>query len=692
MSEHDSRLPPPTRPLGARRRWLLPVAGAVLLAAGVAAIDLPYVSVLLRFILAGALVLGLLWGGWRSLQVFLWRVGRRLAFSYFLIGVLPIPMVALLLLVWGYLLAGFFLGHLYRDGVRSLQTEVEARAAARLEELEHTGRPPREDEPSLAYGYYRGGRRVAGDPRAPALWPAWLEAPEGAEKGRNGEALTPFFAREDGSPMLAAAVARGDLGVVALFVGDLEGVLSERSDVWVELVRPGDPGAKPAFYFELGNRRIPVQVMRREGSAVEAEKFFKRRSEGERFWDAPGLWWGDVSGQIVRGAGAGRGAGTVPAAAPGTARPVQEPLQVTLRASPRTVLRHLFSASAELDTGAWGALVALAFLLFDVYLVAVGMAVFIIFGLSRAVNRLSRATAAIQQGDFAVRIPVQRRDQVGDLQRSFNQMAANLERLVATAAQKEALEKELALARELQKSLLPGDIPSGEAVEFATLFEPSAAIGGDYFDILRLDDRRLAVFIADVSGHGLSSGLRMAMLKAALLILVKEKTDAGAILRRLDGVVRAEADRRTFVTATLAVLDLAQGTLEITNAGHPPTYLLRGGPAGTEVEEILLPSSPLGGLGTQYGHRTVTLARGDVVVWLSDGLIEASSPAGEPFSYEAVVQTLGAGGGTAGAVRDRLLAAVGRHTAGHPQGDDRTLVVMQYRGAALAAMAPAAGG
>jgi serine phosphatase RsbU (regulator of sigma subunit) len=668
--------------------WLLPVAGAVLLAAAVAFLDLPYVSPLLRFTLVGALVLGLLWGGWRILRVFLWRVGRRLAFSYFLIGVLPIPMVALLLLVWGYLLAGFFLGHLYRDGVRSLQSEVEAQAAARLEELEHAGRPPREDEPSLAYGDYRGGRRVAGDPRAPAVWPAWLEARKGAEDERNGEALTPFFARDDGSPVLAAAVARGDRGVVALFVGDLEQALSERTDVWVELVRPGEPGAKPAFYFELGSRRIPVQVMRREGSAVEAEKFFKRRSEGERFWDSPGLWWGDVSGQIVRGSGAARAAGTAPAAAAGTTRPVQEPLQVTLRATPRILLRHLFAASAELDTGAWGALVALAFLLFDVYLVAVGMAVFMIFGLSRAVNRLYRATAAVQQGDFSVRIPVRRRDQVGDLQRSFNQMAANLERLVATAAQKEVLEKELSIARDLQKSLLPGDIPSGKAVEFATLFQPSAAIGGDYFDILRLDERRLAVFIADVSGHGLSSGLRMAMLKAALLILVKEKTDASAILRRLDEVVRAEADRRTFVTATLAVLDLVLGTLEITNAGHPPTYLVRG----ETVQEILLPGSPLGGLGTNYGHRTVTLTRGDVVVWLSDGLIEAASPEGEPFSYEAVVQALSAGGDSAGAVRDRLLAAVERHTVGHPQGDDRTLVVMQYRGAAQAAMAPAAGG
>ena len=100
------------------------------------------------------------------------------------------------------------------------------------------------------------------------------------------------------------------------------------------------------------------------------------------------------------------------------------------------MLRHLFSTSAS-STPASGGPVVFAFLLFDVYVVATIMALFLIFGLSRAVNRLTRATAAVRAGDFAVRIPVRRRDQIGDLQRSFNAMSADLESLVASAAQKE---------------------------------------------------------------------------------------------------------------------------------------------------------------------------------------------------------------------------------------------------------------
>jgi serine phosphatase RsbU (regulator of sigma subunit) len=134
----------------------------------------------------------------------------------------------------------------------------------------------------------------------------------------------------------------------------------------------------------------------------------------------------------------------------------------------------------------------------------------------------------------------------------------------------------------------------------------------------------------------------------------------------------------------LSLVNLRTGTLRIYNAGHPPTYLLRGG----EVREILLPGSPLGGLGRTYGRADIPLHRGDVLVWLSDGLIEATGADGEPFGYDAVLAALGKGGkgGTAGEsaadVRNRLLAAVDRYVGDEPPSDDRTLVVMRYRGLA----------
>lgn len=654
--------PAPSR----RTRLLQALAAIAVVALVLALLPVPALRTAGQLTLGALGVTALLWLLVRAYRVFLWTVGRRLAFSYFLLGVLPIPMVLLLLGFAAYVVAGFFLGHLYRDATADLRAELELVAGERAAALARTGTPPVREVPGIAFGYYRDGRRFAGDPRTPASWPAWLEENANADRPPEPEPHerpVRFYALPGDIPTLAAAARgsqdEGRTGVVALYTGDLESEIRYRSETWVQIDRPDDPDL---IRIELAGRQIPLRSIRRERQPGEAEKFFKRLSEGERYWDDPLLWWAEVTGPLLD---------------PATGRPLARNLMATLNGTPRTVSRHLFSTTGEIDSSVWFALLVLAILLFDVYAVAALMAVFMIVGLSRAVNRLSHATEAVRAGNFGVRIPVRRKDQLGSLQRSFNEMAVDLETLVATAAQKEVLEKELEIARDLQKSLIPIDLPGGEAVEFATLFEPTAAIGGDYFDVLRLSEREMAVMIADVSGHGLSTGLRMAMLKSALLILVEETRKPEEILRRLDAIVR-NGESRVFVTATLAIVDLDAKVLRLTNAGHPPTYLVRG----AQVREILLPSSPLGGLGHDYAQAELPLERGDVVVWLSDGLIEAPGRNGDPFGYDGVVEALrgGSGGQSAVEVRDRLLTAIARHAGGQPPTDDRTLVVLRFLG------------
>lgn len=639
--------------------------GLFLFAVALAALanaEIPFASPTAKAILAATLVLALGWIAIRAYRAFLWKVGRRLAFSYFLVGVLPIPMVSIALLIGLYILSGFFLGHLFRDGTRKLAFELRQSAMIALHEMARDQELATSAGPEIVFGYYRDGKKIAGDPRTPSKWPDWLvrsTAPRPALADRKREEANTFVSRKNGAPTLAAAAGDAKRGVVALYVGDLEQELSERSDLWIELYRPDDESQNVNLSIQAGGRTLNLQRLR-EGPAVgEAAKFFKARSRGERFWDAPFLIWGEAAGSLVDLESGARAA---------------EYVAAKLRTTPRMIRLHFFSPSAELDAAIWGGLVIVVFLLFDVYVVAALMASVLIFGISRAVNRLSRATAAVQEGNFAVRIPVKRRDQIGEMQRSFNAMAGNLERLVASAAQKELLDKELAIARDLQKSLLPATLPAGRGVEFATLFEPSAAIGGDYYDIVPFGDKDLAVMIADVSGHGLHTGLRMAMVKAALQILIEETGKPAEILRRLDRVVRGENGTRFFVTATFARIDLEKGEIELTNAGHPPTYHLRDG----SVREIMLPGSPLGVMRQSYGAETIRLVPGDVVVWLSDGLIEASNAHDEPFGYDCVVRALSGPADSAGEVRDRLLSAIAAHTAGHPAEDDRTLVVFRY--------------
>ncbi len=582
----------------------------------------------------------------KLIRLFLWRVGRRLAFSYFLIGVLPIPMVGLLALINGYLLAGFFLGHLYRDASDELRKEM-ARAAGN--ELVSPGsRGPKD----FVFARYVAGRRASGDDRLPEAWPDWLTSEQTSDYGG-------FVALRDGTPTLLSSAGGPESGVLALFNGSLPEELSRRSDVWTELYRSDDLKDDSVIRLDLGGREFALLPLAANRMSGGREQFFGIAAEEEPgLRNRPLLWWGEIAGSVR---------------AIETGELVSDYVLASLNGTIEIVTTHLLSGSAEVDTVIWAAAISATVVLGGIYALAVLMALYIIFTLSRAVNRLSSATEAVRRGNFATRIPVKRRDQIGELQRSFNQMIADLEQLVASEAQKEILEKELQIARDLQKSLLPANLPDNDRLEFSTLFEPSAAIGGDYFDVLRIDDSRLAVVIADVSGHGLPTGLRMAMLKAALVILVEESKAPEEILRRLDRMVRDE--RRIFVTATIGIVDYRAGRLELTNAGHPPTYLVRAG----AVEEILLPGNPLGTLGETYGRRDLDLLAGDQVVWLSDGLIEATNGAGEPFGYERIRGALANGAANAIELRDGLVGAVAGHTRGQPPDDDRTLVVMRFK-------------
>jgi HAMP domain-containing protein len=649
-----------------RVAWILAfLAGSILLATMAGWISgFPLWGTIVKALLLGAAIFIALWLLWKLLRIFLWRVGRRLTFSYFLMGILPIPMVTLFALLVLYLLSGYFLGHLYRDASSSLQQELEVGATARLRELQRSASklPPR-----LAghiYAYYKDGTRVGGSPKLPRRWPGWMsEASTAKERSNEREDLVSYVSIGDGPPTIAAAKQRGHWGVLAIFEGAVDIELAERSGVWVLLERASDReehlvriNLRDKDYFFRKIQANPDDPSRQEFFGLEDEE---SQAQKRHWWRQPFIWWGELAPPLLRLSDGDE---------------ISPYVTANLNATPSTIYRHLLSASGEVDTAVWGGLIAVAGVLFSVYSVAIGMAFFMIFTLSRAVNQLSKATGSVRSGDFSVRIPVRRHDQIGELHESFNEMAAGLERSVATVAQKEILEKELQIARELQQRLLPRDIPSSDAVEFATLFEPSAAIGGDYFDILRIDDHRLIVVIADVSGHGLPTGLRMAMLKAALVILVEDGKSPIEIFDRLSWMVRAEQERRFFVTCTLAVVDFQNNTLSLTNAGHPPTYLLRH----AEVIELALEGNPLGALGETFGQRQIGLEDGDVLVWLSDGLIEATNREGDPFGYERLQKALEGPAETAAGVNRRLIAAVESFSEGEVAEDDKTLVSMRY--------------
>ena len=311
-----------------------------------------------------------------------------------------------------------------------------------------------------------------------------------------------------------------------------------------------------------------------------------------------------------------------------------------------------------------------------VFVLASLLAALLTSRISRATRRLFLGFGEIEKGNFSHRAVLKGQDQLAALVGSFNHMAERLAASVAARADKEALERELEVARDLQRRLLPPAGFSFPGVSIAVDFRPAAAIGGDFYD-LSGDAKTLTVVVADVSGHGLPTGIVMAASKAALSALAKTGASGTRLMELLDVEVVHSTDPRTFVTLAYLAFDLAAGTVSFTNAGHPYPYRVR--PDGT-VEALVNAARPLG-VALPPGWRTVTapLLPGDLWVVYSDGLVEAAKEeGGEPWGFARLETCLREGaGGSAAALRDRILASQRAHTGKDDTDDDRTLLVLR---------------
>jgi serine phosphatase RsbU (regulator of sigma subunit) len=322
-------------------------------------------------------------------------------------------------------------------------------------------------------------------------------------------------------------------------------------------------------------------------------------------------------------------------------------------------------------------ILGLTFALFLIYMIAALFAAVLIFSITRAVNRIEKGTRAVERGDFSYRISMRPTNQLGEMAQSFDHMTESIASLLINVAEKERLQSEIQIAATIQRNLLPKEGPQFRGVSFAAHFEPTASIGGDYYDVFNLDKSRLAVAIGDVSGHGLSTGLVMAMVKAAITTLVEEGADEVSLFERLNKLVHRSTERRAFMTLAFTIFDLDRGTIRHTNAGHLYPYLLRQSepPVGIEV-----PSLPLG-VRAEITTRTavVDLREGDTVVYLSDGIVEAQDETGDPFGFEKLESLLAAAEDRSpNAIRDAILEAVARHSGTRPADDDRTVMVLRF--------------
>jgi len=236
---------------------------------------------------------------------------------------------------------------------------------------------------------------------------------------------------------------------------------------------------------------------------------------------------------------------------------------------------------------------------------------------------------------------------------------------------------ELADARKIQLSMLPETAPSLPWLELSGSSLPATEVGGDFYDYLELPGGRLAVVVGDVAGHGVSSGLVLAILKGGLHLLRDELDSPAAVCRRLDRMILETVRWRVIVTLLVAVFDPVRRRLTVVSAGHPPALYLSAGGVPRSVGHG---APPLGTrLPNGFSEDVVEIGEGDVVLLYSDGATELGDLAGNLYGSERLHRALrrahASHGASARTVREALLDDFSRFKTDAPQRDDITLVV-----------------
>ena len=575
-----------------------------------------------------------------GLRQAIWRLRNRLIVTYVLIAVVPILLILTLVGVGAYMLAAQIAVYVARNELdRTVAamhdaTDVLKRAdpQSRQQVLANTGQVYAQTYPRISLLIADGAKvlRWGDDPN--------LETPPKAPDAinglveRDGRYFAWSIANQDGIEFLAMApLTRHFLSWMVPGLGDvyffqpsaLPGREEEKGKINVQLKNGASTARAPLV---IGPNRFDIAPAGREAAASVLAPPVNRFDIG--------VYWFSLT----------------PAARWENAVESRRAL-LAVHTRPSALLGVLLSERADDLQGLLPILfysVAIAFLLVEIVSLLIGVR--LTRTITGAVHNLYEGTVRVMHSDFSHQIPVSGRDQIADLSGSFNTMTENLARLLAVAKEKERLETEIEIARQVQEQLYPKTAPVLKTLRVTGLCQPARMVSGDYYDYQALSDQRLAIAIGDVAGKGISAALLMATIQAALRMELRASLDSGSasgapangvhlstarMVSDLNQQLYATTSPEKFATFCFALYDDESGKVTYTNAGHPPPVLIRAGQAQTlDVNGTVVGAFPF----SKYGESNVRLEHGDLLVWYTDGITEPENAYGEMFGEERLIE------------------------------------------------------
>ncbi|MBD3270186.1 SpoIIE family protein phosphatase [Candidatus Peregrinibacteria bacterium] len=319
----------------------------------------------------------------------------------------------------------------------------------------------------------------------------------------------------------------------------------------------------------------------------------------------------------------------------------------------------------------------------SVFGLSIGIILAIILGtaITRPIKELKKGAEILATGDLTHRVKVNTKDETKLLADSFNKMAADLQESTKALVYKERVGKELELAKEIQKSIIPKSIPRVSGIDISAGLIPAEEIGGDCYDFLSVDEHNMLFYLGDVTGHGVPSGIVVSIANALFYTFAGTKP-MNEILADVNKVLKEKTVANMFITLVLLNWDQMNQKMTYVSAGHEQIIHYK---ASTGEVSLL----PAGGLALgmikdiqkTLKIRDIDLDRGDVLVLYSDGIPEAWQNDKLMYGMERFQKIVAEYGRfeTALAIRNALLADVHMFRKGYKQMDDITTIVIKRK-------------
>ncbi len=572
---------------------------------------------LLRMIAAFGVFISGIWLAIRLLRNAVWRLRNRLIVTYMFIALVPIVLIAALASIGGYLLINQLAIYLVTSELDRRVDSLDA-AADSIVKTPAADRPIvvrrmadlfyKDHHPGLEILVRDSGKliRYPEDGTLPEPMEGWKETRGVLLRNRQ------YFAWSH------RITKTGDVTITAPLTGNvLDGLVPNLGAV--DILE--SMGGVPKRVTRAGTRVLPQPVNRFD-------------LEVAPFTDIPTAVW-EFPGK--------------------PARESETPL-IAIHSRISSVLSAVFNRKTDptQEVIQWLVVgISIVFLIVEIVSMIIGISM--TRTITAAVHRLYDGTQKVMEGNFSHRIEVKGKDQLADLTQSFNRMTENLERLLVVAKEKERLQSEVEIAREVQSQLYPRVVPQTRSLRLTAVCHPARMCSGDYYDYEVIRDSQVAVAIGDVAGKGISAALLMATLQSSLRSQLQSALEIAAtagnggntspapllstshLVSRLNNQLHAYTSPEKYATFCFGIYDEPTSIFTYTNAGHLPPLLVRNGVAERlDVNGTVVGAFPF----AKYDESRVELKSSDLLVCFTDGITEPENEYGEMFGEERLIELI----------------------------------------------------